>query len=88
MPRSRLIACSPALPVAITSVPKPEYSATNRLSHSLVTSELRPRRLKNSRPSRSLGLECQEIRTIAYGLPARCSPAAYALQYSCTAPGT
>jgi hypothetical protein len=72
----------------MTSVPNPEYSASRRFSHSFVTSELRPRRLKNNRPSRSFGFECQEIRTIAYGLPARCSPAAYALQYSCTAPGT
>jgi hypothetical protein len=54
----------------------------------LVIAELRPLRLKNNRPSRSLGFECQEIRTIAYGESARCSPAAYTLQYSWTEPGT
>src|SRR5205085_1703136 len=87
-PRSRVSACSPALPVAMTSVPKPECSAISRLRKWLVTSEARPRRLKYSRPSCSFGLECQEMRTIAYGLSARCSPAANALQYSFTAPGT
>ena len=57
--RRWLNACSPELPVATTSVPNPQYSPINWLRNWLVTCEVRPRRLKKSRPSRSLGLECQ-----------------------------
>src|SRR5436853_7704896 len=81
-------ACSPALPVLMTSVSKPVMVARRVLRFLFVISDTLPHFENWSALFLTFGLKTQDTLTLQYGVVDMPKPAANILTYSLTAPET